>query len=107
MIKNIIIVGVGNIGFRHLESLLKIKRKLRVIVCDQSTYQLKKTKEKITIINKKKHCVYCICIAITVIPHLLCYSRMSYARVLYGDSCNDNDENGDLKSYAVTKTFSP
>ncbi len=57
MIKNIIIIGVGGIGSRHLESLLKIKRKLRVIVCDQSTNQLKKTKEKITIINKRKHCV--------------------------------------------------
>ena len=40
--KNICIIGLGNIGFRHFESIVKSKLKLNIYVIDQNNNKLKK-----------------------------------------------------------------
>lgn len=45
---NIVIIGLGNIGLRHLESLLKSKYDLKLFLIDKSIISLKNAKKVIT-----------------------------------------------------------
>ena len=56
MKKKILLVGCGNIGFRHLEGLLKTNISLDIIIIEQSNQKIidqKKKIKKIKYINKK------------------------------------------------------
>ena len=44
MCKNIVLLGSGNIGIRHLEGLNKLKFKVKITVIDKSSLSLKKAK---------------------------------------------------------------
>ena len=53
--KNILIVGEGNIGKRHIQSILKEKKfNYNIHVIDKSNYSIKKTFNEITEIKKSK-----------------------------------------------------
>ena len=53
--KKILLVGCGNIGFRHLEGLLKTNIALDIIIIEQSIQKIidQKKNKKIKYINKK------------------------------------------------------
>jgi len=42
MVDNICIIGCGNIGFKHLESILKFKKKLNIIIVEKNSDRQKK-----------------------------------------------------------------
>ena len=50
---NIFLIGLGNIGFRHLEALMKLKRKTNIFLIENNSNNLKKVKKKIINCNKK------------------------------------------------------
>ena len=47
MIKKILLIGCGNIGFRHLEGILKSKFSLEIIIIEKSKKQIEIVKKKI------------------------------------------------------------
>jgi predicted dehydrogenase len=51
--KHILIIGCGRIGFRHFESLLQIKKKIKITVIDNSNISLNKIKNKVKSSLKK------------------------------------------------------
>ena len=55
MQKNILIIGLGNIGFKHFESLLTIKTKLNLFVCESDISKHNKIKNFFKINNINIH----------------------------------------------------
>ena len=54
MYKVILIIGLGNIGSRHFESILEIKNKTKIILCELDDKKLNRLK-KFKKINKNNH----------------------------------------------------
>ena len=50
---NIFLIGLGNIGFRHLQALMKLKKKANIFLIENNSNNLKQIKKKIINNNKK------------------------------------------------------
>lgn len=55
MYKVILIIGLGNIGSRHFESILEIKNKTKIILCELDDKKLNRLKKNLKKINKNNH----------------------------------------------------
>ena len=54
-IYNIVLVGVGNIGSRHLQSIIKVNFPINVFAIDNNTNSLERAKKILKTVKKKNN----------------------------------------------------